>query len=106
MGEDVEVMTYRRLTELKIEDTAVSTLNNIQPGDCIVCFSKADIYSLSRELELLGIEVAVIYGGLPPNTKLGQAAKFNDPNHSCKVMVATDAIGMGLNLCVFLKILI
>ncbi|XP_057341687.1 ATP-dependent RNA helicase SUV3 homolog, mitochondrial isoform X3 [Microplitis mediator] len=98
MGEEVEVMTYRRLTELKIEDTAVSTLNNIQPGDCIVCFSKADIYTLSRELELLGIEVAVIYGGLPPNTKLGQAAKFNDPNHPCKVMVATDAIGMGLNL--------
>lgn len=45
-----------------------------------------------------GNEVAVIYGGLPPGTKLAQAAKFNDPNNSCKVMVATDAIGMGLNL--------
>lgn len=47
-----------------------------------------------------GKEVAVIYGGLPPGTKLAQAAKFNDPQNSCKVMVATDAIGMGLNLCV------
>lgn len=47
-----------------------------------------------------GKEVAVIYGGLPPGTKLAQAAKFNDPNNSCKVMVATDAIGMGLNLLV------
>lgn len=47
-----------------------------------------------------GKEVAVIYGGLPPGTKLAQAAKFNDPNNSCKVMVATDAIGMGLNLYV------
>lgn len=45
-----------------------------------------------------GKEVAVIYGSLPPNTKLAQAAKFNDPNNPCKVMVATDAIGMGLNL--------
>lgn len=45
-----------------------------------------------------GKEVAVIYGGLPPGTKLAQAAKFNDPENSCKVMVATDAIGMGLNL--------
>lgn len=48
-----------------------------------------------------GFEVAVIYGSLPPNTKLAQAAKFNDPNNSCKVMVATDAIGMGLNLFVY-----
>lgn len=47
-----------------------------------------------------GLEVAVIYGSLPPNTKLAQAAKFNDPNNSCKTMVATDAIGMGLNLYV------
>lgn len=45
-----------------------------------------------------GKEVAVIYGSLPPNTKLAQAAKFNDPTNPCKVMVATDAIGMGLNL--------
>lgn len=47
-----------------------------------------------------GHEVAVIYGSLPPNTKLAQASKFNDPNHPCKIMVATDAIGMGLNLYV------
>jgi len=26
------------------------------------------------------------------------ADKFNDPKNSCKIMVATDAIGMGLNL--------
>ena len=31
-------------------------------------------------------------------TKLLQAQRFNDPNDSCKIMVATDAIGMGLNL--------
>ena len=33
-----------------------------------------------------------------PATKLAHAEKFNDPDHPCKVMVATDAIGMGLNL--------
>lgn len=45
-----------------------------------------------------GKEAAVIYGGLPPGTKLAQAQKFNDPDSSCKYLVATDAIGMGLNL--------
>lgn len=31
-------------------------------------------------------------------TKLSQAKKFNDPSDPCKILVATDAIGMGLNL--------
>lgn len=97
-GEVVEVRNYQRLTELTVESTALTTLDNVQAGDCIVCFSKNDIYSVSRQIEARGMEVAVIYGGLPPGTKLAQAAKFNDPNNACKVMVATDAIGMGLNL--------
>ena len=74
------------------------SLKNVLPGDCIVCFSKNDIYNVSRAIESSGREVAVIYGSLPPGTKLAQAAKFNDPNHTCKILVATDAIGMGLNL--------
>ncbi|KAH0950142.1 hypothetical protein HN011_000369 [Eciton burchellii] len=97
-GEDVEVRRYKRLTELKIENEAVVSLINIKPGDCIVCFNKNDIFTVSRLLENRGIEIAVIYGGLPPGTKLAQAAKFNDPNNPCKVLVATNAIGMGLNL--------
>ncbi len=39
-GEEVEVRTYKRLTELIVEDKAVESLNKVQPGDCIVCFSK------------------------------------------------------------------
>lgn len=97
-GEDVEIRKYKRLTELELEDTALCHLSNVEPGDCIVCFSKNDIYTVSRQLERLDKEVAVIYGSLPPGTKLAQAAKFNDVNSSCKILVATDAIGMGLNL--------
>lgn len=81
-GEDLEIRHYKRLTELSVEDEALTSLDNIKPGDCIVCFSKNDIYSVSREIEARGREVAVIYGTLPPGTKLAQAAKFNDPNNS------------------------
>ena len=70
----------------------------MEPGDCIVCFNKQDIYSVSRGLERLNKEAAVIYGSLPPNTKLAMAQRFNNPEDPCKVLVATDAIGMGLNL--------
>ncbi len=94
----MEVCTYKRLTELVVEDQAVQSINNVRPGDCIVCFNKQDIYSVSRSLEKQGVECAVVYGSLPPNTKLAMAEKFNDPNDPCKVLVATDAVGMGLNL--------
>ena len=42
------------------------SFNNISPGDCIVCFSKKDIFTITRQLETRGIEFAVIYGTLPP----------------------------------------
>ncbi|XP_050678932.1 ATP-dependent RNA helicase SUV3 homolog, mitochondrial isoform X3 [Leptidea sinapis] len=50
-GEELEVRTYKRLTELKVEDSALGSLDNVQAGDCIVCFNKNDIYSVSRAIE-------------------------------------------------------
>ncbi|KAL1771699.1 ATP-dependent RNA helicase SUPV3L1, mitochondrial [Sigmodon hispidus] len=99
-GEEVEVQKYERLTPISVLDHALESLDNLQPGDCIVCFSKNDIYSVSRQIEIRGLESAVIYGSLPPGTKLAQARKFNDPSDPCKILVATDAIGMGLNLSI------
>ncbi|OTF79633.1 ATP-dependent RNA helicase SUV3-like protein, mitochondrial-like, partial [Euroglyphus maynei] len=94
-GEIVQVHEYKRLTDLNIEDNALESLENVQPGDCIVCFSKRDIYNVSLKLERMGHNVATIYGTLPPATKLLQCSKYNDPNDPCNVLVATDAIGMG-----------
>ena len=54
-GEDLEVKKYNRLTKLVTETEAINTLDKVQPGDCIVCFSKQDIYSVSRGLEKLGV---------------------------------------------------
>ncbi|XP_064418692.1 ATP-dependent RNA helicase SUPV3L1, mitochondrial isoform X2 [Latimeria chalumnae] len=99
-GEEVEIRNYKRLTPITVLDYALESLDNLRPGDCIVCFSKNDIYSVSRQIEARGLECAVIYGSLPPGTKLAQAEKFNDPDDPCKILVATDAIGMGLNLSI------
>ncbi|XP_034188078.1 suv3 RNA helicase isoform X1 [Osmia lignaria lignaria] len=98
IGEQLEVKRYERLTELRVEDKALYSLNKVQEGDCIVCFSKNDIFVVSNAIEKMGKQVAVIYGSLPPGTKLAQAARFNDPDDPCKILVATNAIGMGLNL--------
>lgn len=97
-NETLEVHQYERLTQLTIEEKAICSLDKIQAGDCIVCFNINDIFKVSRDLESKGEKIAVIYGALPPSTKLKQAARFNDPNDSCNILVATDAIGMGINL--------
>ncbi|XP_054766320.2 ATP-dependent RNA helicase SUPV3L1, mitochondrial-like isoform X2 [Lytechinus pictus] len=99
-GDELEIRHYKRLTSLQILDQPLGNLENVKPGDCIVAFSKNDLYSISRQLEAMGKECAVIYGSLPPGAKLSQAAKFNDPDDPCKILVATDAIGMGLNLSI------
>uniref|UniRef100_A0A915BX29 ATP-dependent RNA helicase SUV3 homolog, mitochondrial n=3 Tax=Parascaris univalens TaxID=6257 RepID=A0A915BX29_PARUN len=98
IGEHVEVREYKRKTSLSLAAHALATLDNVQDGDCIVCFSRRAIFSVTKQLEKIGVKPAVIYGDLPPGTKLSQAGKFNDPNDATNVLVATDAIGMGLNL--------
>ncbi|TMS38759.1 hypothetical protein L596_005409 [Steinernema carpocapsae] len=98
IGEHVEVREYERKTSLTINTYGLGGFENIEDGDCIVCFSKAAIFGVTKQLEEKGKKPAVIYGDLPPGTKLAQAAKFNDPEDPTKVLVATDAIGMGLNL--------
>ena len=100
VGEKIEVKSYNRLSPLEISSKALEFLDNVEPGDCIVCFSKAKLFNICLELKKLGRQFAVIYGSLPPTTKLNQAKKFNDPNDPCKILVATDAIGMGINLSI------
>ena len=40
----------------------------------------------------------MVYGALPPETRRLQAKLFNEQNNGYDVLVASDAIGMGLNL--------
>ncbi|KAJ3322095.1 hypothetical protein HDV06_003546 [Boothiomyces sp. JEL0866] len=94
-GETMEINTYERLTSLSIQNKAIRSLKNIEKGDCIVTFSRKNIFSLKGAIEKNNT-VAVIYGGLPPETRADQARLFNSGEYN--VLVASDAIGMGLNL--------
>ncbi|XP_052773978.1 ATP-dependent RNA helicase SUPV3L1, mitochondrial-like isoform X2 [Mya arenaria] len=95
-----EVRRYERLTKLEYLDEALVSLDNLRDGDCIVCFRTLDIFNLLNKLRERKIKAAVIYGNLPPGTKIKQAALFNDQENDCNILLATDAIGMGLNLSI------
>ena len=51
---------------------------------------------MAGRLEEEGIKASVIYGSLPPEIRRRQMQRFT--SGKTKVVVATDAIGMGLNL--------
>ena len=51
-----------------------------------------------HQTELLHHRVCVVYGALPPEMRRQQARLFNEPDNDYSVMVASDAVGMGLNL--------
>jgi Helicase conserved C-terminal domain len=105
-GDEFEVCTYKRFSELQIAASSLSSqvdqvgsYKHVQAGDAIVAFSRDDIFAIKREIETnTEHKCCVIYGSLPPSTRSEQARRFNDPDSGYDILVASDAIGMGLNL--------
>lgn len=100
LNEKLEVHYYDRLSPLQTMPSSLKgDLNNIQKGDCLVVFSKKGIHAMKKVIEQVTRKrVAIIYGDLPPETRAQQARLFNDPDNDYDFLVASDAIGMGLNL--------
>jgi hypothetical protein len=100
--DELIIRQYCRLSSLEVADEALGSLKYVKPGDCIVGFSRRRLYQLKYEIErhIKGLRCCVIYGNLPPSARQQQAALFNDANSEYDVLVASDAIGMGLNLSI------
>lgn len=100
MGDKLHIHQYERLNPLKTMSSSLRhNFKNLRKGDCVVAFSRVGIHMLKRDIEKkTGRRVAVVYGNLPPETKTQQAKLFNDPDNDFDFLVASDAIGMGLNL--------
>ncbi|KAG0022051.1 RNA helicase [Entomortierella chlamydospora] len=99
-NEEVVVNNYDRLSKLEVQDESIyGNFQGIQKGDCVVTFSRKNIFLLKKAIEAeTGLRCAVAYGSLPPESRSTQAKLFNDPDSGYDVLVASDAIGMGLNL--------
>ncbi len=69
---------------------------DLRAGDALIAFSRRDVLDLRAELLRRGRRVAVVYGALSPEVRRAEAARFR--NGEAEILVATDAIGMGLNL--------
>lgn len=90
-----EIIEHERLTPIKVAEKHYS-LENLPAHTILVAFTRQGVLDLKTKLERLGRSVSVVYGSLPPEVRRRQADRF--ANGETDICVATDAVGMGLNL--------
>lgn len=95
-NDSYELREYERKTPLKLEEEPFAFPDDVREGDALIVFSKKAVLSVAGWLQEAGITSSVIYGSLPPEIRRRQMHMFN--SGETKVVVSTDAIGMGLNL--------
>ena len=89
-----QVERHPRFSRLKcLPPTELAAL---QPRSAVVAFSAAQVYELAEKLRRRRGGAAVVLGALSPRTRNAQVAMYQAGE--VQYMVATDAIGMGLNM--------
>ncbi len=88
-------VVHERLAPIRVADRAWQ-LETLPDKTILVAFSRKLVLTLKTRLEEKGRNVSVVYGGLPPEVRRKQAERF--ANGETEICVATDAVGMGLNL--------
>lgn len=95
MDQEYETIEHKRLSSLFFGGM-MKSLDEVEAGDCIIAFSRKNVLNIAAHLENNGIRCSVIYGALPPNSRREEIRRFSEGD--TKVVVATDAIGMGISL--------
>ncbi len=94
-GERCEVRHFGRKQHVEALPRPVP-VSDLKLGDAVVAFSRRDVLLLRDRIAASGHPVSVIYGALPPEVRKREAERF--ASGQSHILVATDAIGMGLNL--------
>ncbi len=94
-GEKVEVRHFERKQHVQLLSAPVP-ISALHMGDAVVAFSRREVLMLRDQIGASGHPVSVIYGALPPEVRRREAERF--AQGASHILVATDAIGMGLNL--------
>jgi ATP-dependent RNA helicase SUPV3L1/SUV3 len=91
---EAEIETRPRLSHLTY--AGPSKLVRLPPRSAIVAFSAAEVYAIAEMIRRRRGGCAVVMGRLSPRTRNAQVALYQD--QEVDFLVATDAIGMGLNM--------
>jgi len=91
---DAEIITRPRFSTLTYAGPA--KLSRLPKRSVVVAFSAEEVYAVAEMLRRLRGGAAVVMGALSPRTRNAQVAMFQAGE--VDYLVATDAIGMGLNM--------
>lgn len=91
-----EIIKHERLAVLKYDEKPFTFPDSVSKGDALIVFSKRSVYTVAATLQKKGISCSVIYGALPYDVRHEESRRFS--SGETEVLVATDAIGLGLNL--------
>ena len=82
----------------KLRHTGPTPLGKLPPRSAVVAFSATQVYELAERLRVRKGGAAVVLGALSPRTRNAQVAMYQAGD--VDYLVATDAIGMGLNMAI------
>lgn len=91
---DADIISRPRFSTLSY--AGPKKLSRLPPRSAIVAFSAEEVYAVAEMLRRLRGGAAVVMGSLSPRTRNAQVAMFQAGE--VDYLVATDAIGMGLNM--------
>jgi ATP-dependent RNA helicase SUPV3L1/SUV3 len=89
----VRTVMHARLSPLAYSGAVA--LSDIPARSLVVAFSRKAVHSLARRLLDDGRTVGVLYGALPPETRVAQIEKFM--TGEVELLVVTDVVGHGIN---------
>ncbi|MBY8977299.1 hypothetical protein KHP62_15895 [Rhodobacteraceae bacterium NNCM2] len=91
-----EVRIERRERFSTLTYTGARKISRLKPRTAIVAFSVDQVYAIAELIRRQRGGAAVVMGALSPRTRNAQVALYQ--NGEVDYLVATDAIGMGLNM--------
>ncbi|MEJ7776625.1 MAG: DEAD/DEAH box helicase [Sphingomicrobium sp.] len=91
---DAEIVSRARFSTLRY--AGGTKLSRLPPRSAVVAFTAEQVYALAEMLRRFRGGAAVVMGALSPATRNAQVAMFQ--RGEVDYLVATDAIGMGLNM--------
>jgi len=94
LGEPLEIVEFERKNPLELMHSATN-INDIEPNTAVIAFSRKDVLRIKQQLSKQ-YKVSVVYGNLSPEVRREEARRFREGE--TEVLVATDAIAMGLNM--------
>jgi ATP-dependent RNA helicase SUPV3L1/SUV3 len=94
LGEPLTIQRTDRLTPLEVADQPLDPDKKAEDGSAFISFSRRDVLAWKQTLG--ASECAAVYGALAPEVRREEARRFTAGE--ARIVSATDAIGMGLNL--------